>query len=44
MAYGPGASANIWPKLFSAAKIYFLELDGDCVKKWKPHLDELGVT
>lgn len=44
MAYGPGASARIWPKLFPKAEIYFLELDGACVQKWKAELDALGIT
>lgn len=43
MGYGPGASAAIWPKLFPNAEIFFVEVDGECVKKWQSHIDELGI-
>jgi len=44
MEYGPGASAHIWPRLFPNASIYFVEYDGNCVKKYQSELDELGIT
>lgn len=31
MNYGPGASSNIWPKLFQQGDIWFAELDKACV-------------
>lgn len=35
MAYGPGASAQIWPQLFPTdSEIWFAELDEECVRNY----------
>lgn len=34
MAYGPGASAVIWPELFPNGDIWFAELNEECVNKY----------
>ena len=44
MAYGPGASATIWPRLFPTAKVYFMEYDGSCVEKHRTQIDSLNIT
>ena len=44
MAYGPGASATIWPRLFPKAKVYFMEYDGSCVEKHRTQIDSLNIT
>ena len=31
MAYGPGASSQIWPELFPTGEIWFAELDRECI-------------
>jgi hypothetical protein len=35
MTYGPGASYRLWLEYFPNAKIYFIEYDDQCVKKWE---------
>lgn len=33
MAYGPGASAQLWPKLYPEAKIHMVDINKHCVEK-----------
>ena len=33
MTYGPGASAQLWPKLYPEAKIHMVDINKHCVEK-----------
>jgi hypothetical protein len=44
MDYGPGASAQVWRKMYPEGDIYFVEYDGECVRKWQSRMKDLNVT
>jgi len=41
MAYGPGESAKIWPKMFN--HVHFVEYNGTCVEKHMDTIKELDI-
>lgn len=43
MKYGPGASAQIWPRMFPQLQVHFIEVDRKCTEKWLPQMQNSGI-
>lgn len=43
MSYGPGASAEIWPRMFPQLAVHFIEINRTCTEKWLPQMQKSGV-